>query len=722
MFHVDTPFARVAKSCRTMGEMISDIATGVKEMAILRIPLYEGTQGVGYRSLDKTDFENATNNTKMVISTLGGAIMSLYKGPVHDIYGNKIADSGSEMFGWQLIGDNPFASTVKSTRMLGKLISDIASGVKNVAQLNIAEYDAQGNITGYRPMNDDDFASAAKNTEIILTTLAGAIIQTYEHNPEMFTDPSMWHTDADKTPFGMAVKSLAGVGNLISSAVKGIQDIAKLEVDFAPLEGKNGKIARIITVLAEGIMEAYKEHEEWFTDDSFWHTDPKKTPFGMVMQSMNGITKFIETVAKAIDDINKLEFAAQDVAIGGEVYNKVQRIVSVVPKAVIDLMRDKVYGKYLMDDDYIETYEDINSMYSYFVKIINNGVKAYELVAKMDIPESANVEERVLTILQTIPKAIIDEYIRNSQYYTSENKVFKVMEDSFERYKSLVSYIVDTYKNTFNRLNDIGAVTDESIIANVSSRINKMITDMGSSVNLMTSSLNLDNVKLFSETVSIYKDGLRSLIKAISMVPEDLKEYDNVLNAISSINIKVAEIPALTNFRDEQEILSDYIQTLNSLDVTNVNALTELMSTMNQLSANLGSLDKFTDTLANRVAEVLANLTQQIQVSGNIITKAEELQERRHRAINDSISKLREFMEKPLAINVTHTEGQVSNIDLSGSVADYGPSASSYPAATAPQPAQVSGGIDYTKLRNTIVGAILATRQDNSQFNNSRYN
>ena len=146
------------------------------------------------------------------------------------------------------------------------------------------------------------------------------------------------------------------------------------------------------------------------------------------------------------------------------------------------------------------------------------------------------------------------------------------------------------------------------------------------------------------------------------------------------------------------------------------------MSTMNQLSANLGSLDKFTDTLANRVADVLSNLAQQIQVSGNIITKAEELQERRHRAINDSISKLREFMEKPLAINVTHTEGQVSNIDLSGSVADYGPSAPSYPAAPTPQPAQASGGIDYTKLRNTIVGAILATRQDNSQFNNSRYN
>ena len=59
----------------------------------------------------------------------------------------------------------------------------------------------------------------------------------------------------------------------------------------------------IMSILPAAIMQTYNDHKEWFTDESFWHTDPQKTPFGMVKQCLAGIDKLFISVVASIKGI-----------------------------------------------------------------------------------------------------------------------------------------------------------------------------------------------------------------------------------------------------------------------------------------------------------------------------------------------------------------------------------------------------------------------------------
>ena len=116
-------------------------------------------------------------------------------------------------------------------------------------------YDENGKVTGSRQMNEDDFDNAATNVGKVLTILGTSILQTYKDNPDLFTDASKWHTDADKTPFGMVVKAMSGTGALISEGAKAIKDVLALDIDWSEQSKEliKKKVAFCISVLADAI-------------------------------------------------------------------------------------------------------------------------------------------------------------------------------------------------------------------------------------------------------------------------------------------------------------------------------------------------------------------------------------------------------------------------------------------------------------------------------------
>lgn len=303
---MDTPFARVCKSCAVMGQMIADIAKGVKEYADLRISTYdENGKRKGTRQMNEKDFESAAKNISTIITTLGGAVIATYNSP-----------DAKEMFEWTLFGDNPFAMVVKSCRGLGKMISDIAKGVKDYADLRIATYDENGKVTGTRQMNEDDFKNAAANVGKVLTILGSSILQTYKDNPDLFTDASMWHTDADKTPFGMVVKAMTGTGALISEGAKAIKDVLALDIDWSEQSKEliKSKVAFCVSVLADAIWSVATDENgkpnELFTDKSLFHNSPGDTPVGMVIGTLRGSSKLINEgieIIKAVSELPKYD-------------------------------------------------------------------------------------------------------------------------------------------------------------------------------------------------------------------------------------------------------------------------------------------------------------------------------------------------------------------------------------------------------------------------------
>jgi hypothetical protein len=140
----------------------------------------------------------------------------------------------------QKINDEIDASAInavaRSMTAVAIMMSKLGIAVQDIANLKCAEdYDKDGNPTSYRKLDYSDFENAAKNTEVIITTLGKAIIDTYNKNPKMFEEPSAggiagFFGKKGKTPFDIVVRSCTGMGNMISTIGKAVADVSNLKV------------------------------------------------------------------------------------------------------------------------------------------------------------------------------------------------------------------------------------------------------------------------------------------------------------------------------------------------------------------------------------------------------------------------------------------------------------------------------------------------------------
>ena len=408
---MDTPFARVCKSCAVMGQMIADIAKGVKEYADLRIATYdENGKRKGSRQMNEKDFESAAKNISTIITTLGGAVIATYNSP-----------GAKEMFEWKLFGDNPFAMVVKSCRGLGKMISDIAKGVKDYADLRIATYDENGKVTGSRQMNEDDFDNAATNVGKVLTILGTSILQTYKDNPDLFTDASKWHTDADKTPFGMVVKAMSGTGALISEGAKAIKDVLALDIDWSEQSKEliKKKVAFCISVLADAIKSIAVgpdgKTNPAFTDTSLFHNSPGDTPVGMVIGTLQGSSKLInegigliKTVAELPEYDRRLILDRVDLAIA-------TLATSIVDLAEThkDVFEDKGWFSQKPENSAVGM---VKGALKGSVELVKGGV---DIIAKIS---QLKVNDKTIgTVVQNIVAAVPNAILRATVYNADEN-------------------------------------------------------------------------------------------------------------------------------------------------------------------------------------------------------------------------------------------------------------------------------------------------------------
>ena len=759
----DSAFSRVAKSCATMGELITDISAGVKDFAELKMPIYDDNGKIkGYRTMTDRDFKMAAKSVKNVVTCLGYAMIDIYK-------------SNEEMFKWQLIGDNPFVVVTESCGTLGKLITDISAGVKDFAELKMPIYDDKGQIKGYRSMTDKDFDMAAQSIEKVITCLANAIINIYEKHPNLFTDSSSWHTSADKTPFGMVTKSMLGIGALIKEGADAINAVAGMDVDFDSLgdkfdnkgkmiqEGKvskvistlarsvynvykidpnlftdsstwhtsadktpfgmvtksmdgigplikgsaeainaiaamkvdfkdledtragagDGKVSKVVSLLPKAVYNVWKMNPTLFEDDSFWHTDPKKTPFGMVMQCLNTITPFVEKAIKNVGDINSMPFKGSDLDEKGDLYKKISGVVKIIPKAVIDLYLDETYGEYFTSS-YEKAFTTMGTMYNKYKTIIENATGAYNKVLELKLTEEslASTNGLIKTLLSSLADTIIGEMQKNQKNYAN-TPLFESTVKAFEYYNTIIESATNAYGKISESLSKIGVKGKGGIavINNITSQFGTMVSKLSSAIATANTSFDsssiltfVTNISGFSAAVeqlgatcefistnsSNFSDAIGEFVSTYEDIPSDFSNYNNLIKAIEGVTTKTAEIKNLDSLKSQQEILGEYVKSLNSLDVRKTTSLNTLMDTMNKLAAKLGSLDKFTNLLNKKLSTTLTNLATQIKHSETIINTAAELQKKRHTAITESINQIKTIMDQKLIVEVNHQSAQTS--------------------------------------------------------------
>lgn len=311
----------ISNSLKSLTKLVSEMAEAVQEYADLKIGIYEGTKLVGYRHLDPQDFEAASTNVSLIVTTLTEGIMKAYEAHP-EWYG--YSEGAGNFWETMVNGGSALARVIKTSKELGPLISKIAEAVKDYADLKVPSgYDKEGNPTGYRSLTTADFASAATNVAELITVLSKGIMKAYEKHPEWYgfvpgkTSFGDWLLN-DGNPMSRVIATSKELGPLISSIAAGVKDYADLKLPTG--YDKDGKatgykvmskqdfktaadnIKKVLLTIGNGIMKTYEKHKEWFEEGLI--TD---SPFMRVVNTNKEVAKLITDVANGIKDYAELK-------------------------------------------------------------------------------------------------------------------------------------------------------------------------------------------------------------------------------------------------------------------------------------------------------------------------------------------------------------------------------------------------------------------------------
>ena len=691
-----TPFEIVVRSCITMGNMIAKIAKGVKDMAELKVPIYKGTEVVGYRSLDDKDFNNAANNVKKIITTLGGAIIELY---------NSDGELSRQMFKdttWYAAitggsaSNTPFAMVVKSSSKLGEMISKISQGVKDMASLRINIYDKNGKVIGSRAMAPVDFVNAAFNTDLILSCLGNAIIDTYHNHEEIFTDSSLFHTRPSATPMGMVIGSMEGIGKLMSSVVKGISDIANLEIPVyqnGKLLGKrhldkkllspNGQvfenIKALLMCLPNAILPFIDENDPnsssfkklFGADTSFKSVfaghSKEDLPIYQIAGAIEECTTMLDKVSSSIKkvvDIKGIDY--------GTIKQHVEDLVTAIPNAIkaaaFNAKGDELLPMF-NDADKIET---LKSAFDTYTDIISTITKVYSKAADEFKKLGQKPEEEMHKVGKFIWYAVrqLQQTFASATYYQnaklggiSDDMVTQMdnLKSIFEKYKDSVNEIFEVYTEAGRLSKNLSSIMIEGktkadnssgIIDAISNKINRMITGTMTNLRSIDARIMTMTTKSFQTSMEAYNKGMKVLFDVYNSAPEDMRKYDNVIKAIKRVNFQIESVGNTDNFKAETYEMSMFTHSINSINTQKAHTMQDLITAIGQMAVRLGGLDKLTDALANKLAVVLDKLVRELKESAKTINKADEMQKKRQDAIKKSITTINQLMAKPINVEV----------------------------------------------------------------------
>lgn len=631
---MDTPFTRVIKSCNNMGNMIKLIADGVKEYAAMKIPEYDSNgKIVGYRKFTDADFDSAARNIGLVITTLGNAIVSVYESDKHN------------MFAPNLFGNTIFGRVINSSSKMGNMIAEIAKGVKEYASMTIPIYDEQtGEIKGYRQFGDNDFKQAAKNVGEIITCVGGAIVDIYQNDKKGLFKQNIFTGDS---PFSIIMESMKGSGMLISEAIMAIMSVNAMSDDLLNKlddEEFRNKISNILLCIASSIHKVYEANPKLFESASKWKTNKaKNSVFTLVRDSLSGSG---DLVNEAVDTINKVQdlLKQYDGKTASDLKNDVETILTCLGSAIESVYdgNEKLFKSASIWKSGAKAentkFGVIQSALNNSTDLVRNTIDAIKAVQESSI----NIEDLVVnekdgnsgklynlikSIITTIPN-VIDELSKDSiisnpkQFEKSTNKIL----DTYKHVQNLLSTCIGVYVDAYERTKDIVA---EDLH-------NKIITLL----------------------VSIPTDINNQLVNLPDI---DKNKLNNSLESLKGIREQIEDAVKLENYSQRIDDFNNYIKTVNDLDITKADKLVSLMDAMNRMASNLGNLEKFTDVLANKVTTVMSHVATSLDNSAKTINTAKKLQEDRHDKIKDALKQLRDLMNKPLKVDVTHQQDENSN-------------------------------------------------------------
>lgn len=412
----DSPFTKTIKANANLAKLISSIGKSVEKFANFQVAtawVYDkdlkGPRGTQYRELTTKDFTNAANNVKIILTTLGGAIIATYNDP-----------NNKGMYDSDLITDSPFTKTIKANQKLAKLISSIGNAVKEMAsgKIETAWDRKDGHAISYEQLSSKHFNQAAKNIQTILTTLGGAIIKTYEDNKSKGIFDGGGFLGLGDSPFTKVVKANKEMGDMIGGLAKTVKDLSngKIETEWDSKTGKPIKfetlgpkhfeaaaegIKKIISTLGKSIIDTYNDpkYKKWFDDG-------EDSDFAMATKAIGSMGEMIGNLATGLASYATMQYpiewnkeTGQPVAfqhIGpteiGQVKENIEQIVGTLGESIMKTYTDHKEWFNVDKDDENSTFTKVCTSIATMGDVIGNISEGLVAYASLNIPTAWNKE------------------------------------------------------------------------------------------------------------------------------------------------------------------------------------------------------------------------------------------------------------------------------------------------------------------------------------------
>lgn len=692
-----------------LGNAMNIIGEAVQNLASLRVPIHWDKDGKAdqYRQLQESDFTLATNNVGKLVYTMADAFVLAWEGgKIGDKTYKGLKEFNNDRSGalWQ---------TLYFSGKIGGVISSISKGISEMAQLKVPTgWDKDGNATGYRKLNETDFKDASKNVGIILTNMVDTILSIYAlggelgktYGPEgknLFDVVSSGIFSSDKpSPFVNTLESTLKIGELIGNIAGGIQNIAQLKIPISwnekgeitkyhllqeqDFKDASKNVGIVLTHMIETIAGLYEKGKKGgelnknLVDGNIFDmisggllSSDKPSPFINTLEATFKVSELISNIAGGIKDLAKLQIADQWNQDGKAIHyvtlneidfteagKNVGRILKTVIESISSLNIDTESVKQKIESVTPVT-DLISGMADSIIKLAqgqvaikdNNGNITYRQLNDQDFKKAGDLVENVITYLcEKITSLSNSEQYKD--LFKNSNNIFVDLSTGFETISRVIS---DISKSVI----DLSQIElDNKKVTN----IDKLLKN----IEAFYSSFDISKVnpELFSKIV---EDLNKFIYNGINPFEKESYEKSNLLNeTINKINKSVSSQKFNQSFSQNTDSLAKYIKTINTINVQKTSELTRLISEINKL--NNGNLEGLVNGIVNKLTPVLENLVNSLNESKQTIEKAESVQDKRHKKIDQAMNTIREIMSNEVKVVVS--SDTTSEFDDGGSNLD----------------------------------------------------
>ena len=694
-----SPFGVLVNNATKIGDIISNIAEGLKGYAELKLPTGFKSDGTpsGFRPFKDSDFNSAAINMARIVGLMFLAIGGLITGQMNlpDSRGNITTLEITPLPIWALrenmFIDSPFTVLINNATKIGDIISNISKGLQDYALLKIPTgFDPKtGEPTGFTRMTDKTFTDAAKNIAAVVTGMFVPFINmangnfdpsdseftklVNKHEFEEFFHEG-WFNDS---PAQLLLKNASKLGGIISSLTNAMKDYADFRVADKWDEKGNpihyeridlnkvipnatANITKIVTSMFGIMMDIAKDPKM----QKIQKTAVEKTQG--FMSAMVPMTTMLANVSDIIGSYASGKFCKYNEK--GEEIPPVFNITDDNIKIARENMRKTVDCMLGMFTDTQASISENLGDYKSIADLIDpsnheNGLKQMydDFKGEDDTADLAKYTEALTKAQKNNNEAYVQGTIGVllsviNGLKTISGAVKDIIEETSKIDIGSSLYERQGYTWLTKNIHDILHVGTKNIL--------RVTGGLTSGTRLFTK----DQLKITQEKFNLISDLISDEIDLFAKLGE-LNEKQN-----NSVNKNNGRSPIATLSDD----LAKFSIKISGLNTNKMNTVIKLANAVEKMGAQFGGIDRLVNAITNKLTVVLVKLISQLNASATTINKAEKIQATRHALIKEAIKSIDGLMKQQINVMIRQEDSSTPGGSPGGSPDD----SSKQPAST----------------------------------------